>query len=329
MLVLLHSLRTYVFMGLALLVPTSLLLDRHARRRQVGWALATLATSAVITFTLARPTAAGASVGQGIQLLEQTRQALSSGRTAYADASSVVAREGDSYVIVGPDGAAGSPPVGSTGDATRSPNVIVIEPGMRIVLASETPIGASPLPSTPGVVAVRPGDIVIVSSSVSPGPASAPVTSPKPLALTAPVSTSVVAAPKDDEESLAVTRTLSYLPKGFAYALFAPFPWAATRSLDLLTVPEMLVWYVALVLNPVVAWRRRDNFGALMPLLLYVAGLLVLFALAEGNIGTLYRHRGMVVPFVIVIAAPGLLAIGRWASARARTVVGRRSLAAT
>jgi hypothetical protein len=89
-----------------------------------------------------------------------------------------------------------------------------------------------------------------------------------------------------------------------AYVLFAPFPWTPRRALDLLSVPEMLVWYAALGGALVTILRRLHLRQWFAPLLLFVGGTLLVLLVAEGNVGTLFRHRAMVVPFVLILAAP-------------------------
>src|SRR5256885_746128 len=68
----------------------------------------------------------------------------------------------------------------------------------------------------------------------------------------------------------------------------------------------MLVWYVLLVAAAIALWRWRRRWRALAPIVLFVAGTVLIFALAEGNVGTLYRHRAMIIPFVVVLAAPSI-----------------------
>ena len=90
------------------------------------------------------------------------------------------------------------------------------------------------------------------------------------------------------------------------YVLLAPFPWSPRRLLDLLRVPEMLLWYVALAGAFVVVARGSASWRRLAPLALFIVGTMTVFVLAEGNVGTLFRHRAMVVPFVLILAAPTL-----------------------
>jgi hypothetical protein len=103
--------------------------------------------------------------------------------------------------------------------------------------------------------------------------------------------------------------TLSYLPQGLAQVMFAPVPLMSTRAQELATAPEMVVWYLLLAAGVVSSWRNRYRWTALAPLILLVGGLTLVLALAEGNAGTLFRHRGMVVPFVVLLASPFVVAV--------------------
>ena len=89
-----------------------------------------------------------------------------------------------------------------------------------------------------------------------------------------------------------------------AYVLFAPFPWTFRRALDLLPAPEMLLWYAAIAGALATVLRRWRSWRTLAPLVLFVGGTLFVLLIAEGNVGTLFRHRAMVVPFVLILASP-------------------------
>ena len=89
-----------------------------------------------------------------------------------------------------------------------------------------------------------------------------------------------------------------------AYVLFAPFPWNARRALDVLPAPEMIVWYAAIAGALIEFARRVRSWRPLVPLYLFVGGTLLVLLLVEGNVGTLFRHRAMIIPFVLILAAP-------------------------
>jgi hypothetical protein len=102
-------------------------------------------------------------------------------------------------------------------------------------------------------------------------------------------------------------KALAFLPIGVAYFLLSPFPWQITSFLKAFSLPEMLLLYG---LVPAMVRGLRHAVGqhfrqCLQPLLL--TGLLtVSYALGEGNVGTLYRHRAQVIAFYLMFAGVGL-----------------------
>jgi Dolichyl-phosphate-mannose-protein mannosyltransferase len=108
----------------------------------------------------------------------------------------------------------------------------------------------------------------------------------------------------------AASATFAYLPTGFANVLFAPFPWALRRPLDLATVPAMLLWYVLLVAAVRTIAFANGRRWQLLPPAAFVVGVLIAFVLFEGNVGTLFRQRAMTIgPVVAFLAAPSLVAV--------------------
>ena len=100
---------------------------------------------------------------------------------------------------------------------------------------------------------------------------------------------------------------LENLPTGLISVLGAPFPWTVRRLKDLPTVPEMIGWYLMLALATVgiVATIKRDWRRLFLPLL-FTAGLILVLALVEGNVGTIFRHRSMLMPTTFIGAGIGL-----------------------
>jgi hypothetical protein len=143
----------------------------------------------------------------------------------------------------------------------------------------------------------------------APGSAGTPGSTPRA------TSTPVAAAHLDDVAPVP-GRTLSYLPTGLAYAILAPFPLSARRLQEVVAAPEMLVWYLLVAGGAATIWRERRRWSYLAPLVLAIGGLMLVLALAEGNVGTLFRHRVMVVPFAAALASPSLVAL--WSRIRRR-----------
>lgn len=117
-------------------------------------------------------------------------------------------------------------------------------------------------------------------------------------------------------------KALAFLPVGLAYFLFAPFPWAVGSLRQGFAVPEMLYFYTlmpAIVRGAVLLLRRRTS-GALMMVLL-TSGITFGYAVGQGNVGTIYRHKAQVLPCILMFAA-----VGVEASRRRRQTAGQQSL---
>lgn len=102
-------------------------------------------------------------------------------------------------------------------------------------------------------------------------------------------------------------RAITFLPLGIAYFLFSPFPWQITSLLKLFSLPEMLLIYR---LTPAmfrgIKHTIQTRFREALQILLLTALLTVSYALGEGNVGTLYRHRAQAILFYLMFAAVGL-----------------------
>jgi hypothetical protein len=283
---LMQSLRFYIFVGLAIVIPIGVILASggHSRARRIVTSGLAVLLSAVLL--LVQGTGNDALSASLLARLESERAAMAIGARTGFGRPVVSVNEGSSYVVP-------ALPANPTRPG-RTPKVVVVEPNSRIVVG--TPIPGS------DAVTVLPGDIVVIARrGVTPSPAA----QPQPLPISA---TSGEVQLLDASEDALVLRTLEYLPTGLAFALFAPFPGSGTRAQDLLPIPEMLVWYVLLASAFITLWRWRHRWRVLAPIVLFVGGTVLIFALAEGNVGTLYRHRAMIIPFVAVIGAPTIAA---------------------
>lgn len=99
--------------------------------------------------------------------------------------------------------------------------------------------------------------------------------------------------------------------RGMGYAIFAPFPWRIESGLQLLSLPQVLVWYMMI---PFILYGIylgfRDNRAAAIFVFLFCFAALSVLALASGNVGAVFRHRDMVTPFLIIFFAAGIMKIG-------------------
>jgi len=102
-------------------------------------------------------------------------------------------------------------------------------------------------------------------------------------------------------------KALAFLPVGLTYFFLAPFPWTVANARQALTAPEMLFFYTLIpaLFRGVVVLLRRHTSKALM-LVLMTAGITFGYAVGQGNVGTIYRHRAQVLPCLLMFAAVGV-----------------------
>ena len=108
--------------------------------------------------------------------------------------------------------------------------------------------------------------------------------------------------------SLTRTESINYLAGAFRDFVLIPKPWAPNTRNDIAMVPQQLVWYALVIFSVpgLIAGLRRD---ALLTGLL--AGTVLVgtaaIAPASGNVGTLIRHRDMIVPFLAYLGTLGVI----------------------
>ena len=131
----------------------------------------------------------------------------------------------------------------------------------------------------------------------------------------------VTSAIQTDDSQRALNAQLSYLPTGVAVVALRPWPWESSDGSTGVRLAriEALVWYplVGLALFGLAgAWRMRR---ALAFPVLCGGGVLAMYGLTEGNLGTAFRHRGELVWVTLLLATVGIarLAGRRQPSARA------------
>ena len=126
------------------------------------------------------------------------------------------------------------------------------------------------------------------------------------------VSTQAPAASTGDEFTFqkGIVDNVKHFPIGVAFLVGAPFPLTARTASEIGLVPDTLLWYAVVVLAVVgLAYlvRRRDRRFAVG--VLAMGAIALVLSLTEGNLGTLVRHRAMLIPFVVMLAAVGA---SRW-----------------
>lgn len=332
-LLLLANVRAYLFVFLTALWPLAVCLAARGHRRWRGTALATVISVLLLLTYFPFPYI------PGLATFNFTRAAMAMGaRSGFVEPyPAFQAEPGQGFTVGVPAGA--SPPP-SRFDSCY----FIVPPGTQIIISLDildrpacpeaiiVPFGTS-------VVVVRPGDIVVIGRR--PGPPGAPTPSPLPtLAATPgvvvldPQVKNVVATPApsaatpDDRVSLppGLVENLLHLPVGVAFVLGAPFPFTWRSMSEAATVPETLLWYPTVVFAAFgIVWAVRSRrWDLAYPI--GVAGLIfLLFSLIEGNTGTLVRHRSMLIPYAVMLAAVGASWRLGWDAEVASQVNGRGS----
>jgi len=97
-----------------------------------------------------------------------------------------------------------------------------------------------------------------------------------------------------------------FIPAALSIAWLAPFPWQLGSVQQIMAVPEMIIYYM---LIPFMfsgyrfVMKNKPFEGGIITV--YVFIMMVILAFIEGNIGTLFRHRAMVMPFLFILIAVG------------------------
>lgn len=111
----------------------------------------------------------------------------------------------------------------------------------------------------------------------------------------------------NDADISTVGGALSFLPIGLLHFFFAPFPWQIGSVRQSLAIPETLYFYTlvpSIFTGLLYLFRSRlaDSVGVILVTMTVTFG----YAIGQGNVGTLYRHKAQVIGFYYAFAAIGL-----------------------
>ena len=100
---------------------------------------------------------------------------------------------------------------------------------------------------------------------------------------------------------------LGFLPIGLVYVLFAPFPWMITNLRQLITLPELIVWWLLVPMVVRGFWYAvRHRLKQSFAMVVFTVGLTLTYALFQSNVGTAYRHRAQLYVFFFIFIGIGL-----------------------
>ena len=116
----------------------------------------------------------------------------------------------------------------------------------------------------------------------------------------------------------------SFVIRSLGNYVMQPLPWQIESRTMLAYLPELMLWYVTVALVPfgVVAGLRRD---AVLTCLLLSHALVVaaMVAVTSGNVGTLVRHRGLALPYLLWLSVLGGCEVMRWLATPSTATAGK------
>ena len=100
---------------------------------------------------------------------------------------------------------------------------------------------------------------------------------------------------------------VAFLPIGLIFVFLSPFPWQTASIEQVFAIPEMLVWYALLPLTFLGVYRalknkRKDS----LLLIIFISTVVLIMSFLEGNVGTIFRHRSIILGFTFVFTAAGI-----------------------
>ena len=112
---------------------------------------------------------------------------------------------------------------------------------------------------------------------------------------------------------------LGAIPQGLSYLLLAPFPWQLTSLRQMITLPEMMVWWSSLPLLVLGLWFAiKHRLREVAPILIFTTLLTLAYSILMGNVGTAYRQRAQLLIFYFIFVAIGLVLVKEKREEKAR-----------
>jgi hypothetical protein len=112
---------------------------------------------------------------------------------------------------------------------------------------------------------------------------------------------------------------LTAIPIGMTYLILAPFPWQLTSLRQMITLPEMLVWWASLPLLVLGLWFAiKHRIREVAPIIIFTTLLTVTYSILMGNIGTAYRQRSQLLVFYFIFVGIGFALMKEKREARSR-----------
>jgi len=122
---------------------------------------------------------------------------------------------------------------------------------------------------------------------------------------------------------------LTAIPIGILYLMFAPFPWQFATLRQTITLPEMIVWWLAFPLLVLGLWYSiKHRLRQVSPIIIFTTMLTLAYSLFQGNVGTAYRQRSQLLVFYFIFVAVGAVILKERSEERRRQqILAKQELA--
>jgi hypothetical protein len=103
---------------------------------------------------------------------------------------------------------------------------------------------------------------------------------------------------------------LTAIPVGMTYLILAPFPWQLTSLRQMITLPEMIVWWASLPLLVLGLWFAiKNRIREVAPIIIFTTLLTITYSILMGNVGTAYRQRAQLLIFYFIFVGIGFVLV--------------------
>ena len=110
----------------------------------------------------------------------------------------------------------------------------------------------------------------------------------------------------EDADVSTAEGAITTVPVGFAYLMFAPFPWQVSSFRQAITVPEVLLWWALIpFMIAGIIYAIKHRLKSTFPILFFSAILTLAYSIFQGNVGTAYRQRTQIQVFLFIFIAVG------------------------
>jgi len=110
----------------------------------------------------------------------------------------------------------------------------------------------------------------------------------------------------EDVDVSTTSGALWAIPVGFAYLMFAPFPWQTSNLRQAIPIPEVLLWWAMIpFLVSGLIYSVKNRLRDALPILLFSLLLTISYSIFQGNVGTAYRQRTQIQVFLFMFIAVG------------------------